>query len=495
MISIAQAREWSRRASTRGPAAPGSTRDADGVSRVVVMGAGESGIQTINAMLGDPSSPYDPVAVVDDDPAKSDTSVRGIPVRGTFRDLVEVAEVSGSSTVVLAVPSAAAALIRSVTDTATMAGLSIRIVPPVQNLIGGTIGITDIGPVTESDLLGRRNIDTDVNAMAAYLEGKRVLVTGAGGSIGSELCRQIYRFKPASLVKVDRDEVALQALQLSIEGLGHLETRNLVVADVRDGTRIDEVFAEHKPEIVFHAAALRHLSLLELYPEEAWKTNVEGTNHVLRAAAKVGVTHFVNVSTDKAADPNSVLGYTKRIAEQLTVWYAHRSRGDWVSVRFGNVLGSRGSVLETFYAQIDAGGPVTVPHPEATRFFMSPSDACQLVIQAAAIGHRGEAMVLDMGEPVRLVDVAERLVAAVEEPISIIFTGLRPGEKLHDTLVSGGELEIRRAHPLITHLHVPALTPAQLGLLDRTSAEIAKASMAQMCSESATSITGSLLPG
>ena len=351
---------------------------------------------------------------------------------------------------------------------------------PPQELVDGIVSLADIREVTDADLLGRRAIETDVDSIASYLRGRRVLVTGAGGSIGSELCRQINAFSPSKLVMLDRDESALHAVQLSIDGHGLLDSRNLVVADIRDASRIDEVFSEHDPHVVFHAAALKHLPLLELYPVEGWKTNVEGTNHVLRAAAKSGVTHFVNVSTDKAADPTSVLGYTKRIAEQLTAWYANRTRGDWVSVRFGNVLGSRGSVLEGFRAQIAAGGPVTVTHRDVTRYFMTPKEACQLVIQAAAVGDRGEALVLDMGEPVRILEVAERLVASSSHPIEIVFTGLREGEKLHESLVSEVELDIRRAHPLISHVDVPALTPAQLGLFDMATPEIAKASMAQL---------------
>lgn len=280
---------------------------------------------------------------------------------------------------------------------------------------------------------------------------------------------------------LDRDESALHSVQMSIEGRALLDSRNLVVADIRDASRLAEAFTEHRPEVVFHAAALKHLPLLEMYALEGWKTNVLGTNNVLRAAASAGVTHFVNVSTDKAADPTSVLGYTKRIAEQLTAWYAHRSRGAWVSVRFGNVLGSRGSVLEAFRAQIEQGGPITVTHPEVTRYFMTPQEACQLVIQAGAVGYRGEALVLDMGEPVRILDVAERLVASASRPIKIVFTGLRPGEKLHEDLISVGELDIRRAHKLISHVSVPALRPTQLGLIDDATNESTKATMRALC--------------
>lgn len=454
---------------------------------VVVFGAGDGGAQLVNAMLGNPNGTYVPVALLDDDSAKQNLRIRGVPVLGTRADLARVTSEARCKVFVVAIPTAGADTIRAVAGEAEELGLDVRVLPPTQELVDGIVSLADLREVTEADLLGRRSIDTDLESIASYLTGQRVLVTGAGGSIGSELCRQISRFGPAELVMVDRDESALHAVQLSLEGRGLLDHRNLVVADIRDSARIDEVFDEHKPSVVFHAAALKHLPLLEMYASEGWKTNVLGTNNVLRSAGRVGVRHVVNVSTDKAADPTSVLGYSKRVAEQLTAWYANRSRGDWVSVRFGNVLGSRGSMLHAFRAQVDAGGPITVTHPEVTRFFMTPQEACQLVIQAGAVGHRGEALVLDMGEPVRILDVAERLAAAAPTPIDIVFTGLRPGEKLHEELISKDELDIRRAHPLISHVGVPALSPSELEGFDSSTNERAKQSMAEMCDGSATS--------
>ena len=453
---------------------------------VVVFGAGDGGAQLVRAMHGNPSSTYFPVALLDDDPAKRNLRIHGVPVRGTRRNLADVAAELGCTVVIIAIPSAGASTIRAVAEHAELCGLDVRVLPPTQELVDGVVSLADLRGVTEADLLGRRSIDTDLEAVASYLTGHRVLVTGAGGSIGSELCRQIARFNPAELVMLDRDESSLHSVQMSLEGRALLDSRNLVVADIRDGERVSAVFVEHRPHVVFHAAALKHLSLLEMYAEEGWKTNVLGTNNVLRASAQAGVTRFVNVSTDKAADPTSVLGYTKRIAEQLTSWYANRSRGDWVSVRFGNVLGSRGSMLPAFRAQVENGGPITVTHADATRYFMTPEEACQLVIQAGAVGHRGEALVLDMGEPVRILDVAKRLVAAATEPIEIVFTGLRPGEKLHEDLISTGELDIRRAHPLISHVSVPAFRPTQLGLFDASTNDRAKDSLKRLCSISAT---------
>ena len=450
---------------------------------VIIFGAGDGGAQMVRAMRGNLHSTYEPVALLDDDPTKQNLRIQGVPVIGTRNDLAAAAAQAGSTMLVVAIPTAGAKTIADLSQLAEAAGLEVRILPPTQELLDGDVTLADLREVTEADLLGRRVIDTDIDAIASYLSGARVLVTGAGGSIGSELCRQIARFDPKCLIMLDRDESALHAVQLSISGRAMLESRDLVVADIRDADRVGQVFAEHQPEVVFHAAALKHLPLLEMYAEEGWKTNVIGTNNVLRSAAKAGVTRFVNVSTDKAADPTSVLGYTKRIAEQLTSWYANRSRGDWVSVRFGNVLGSRGSVLEAFRAQVAAGGPLTVTHPDVTRFFMTPQEACQLVIQAGAVGYRGEALVLDMGEPVRILDVAKRLADAAGQPIDIEITGLRKGEKMHEDLISTGELDIRRAHPLISHVVVPALRPSQLGLFDSTSNDAARESMKALCSD------------
>ena len=260
------------------------------------------------------------------------------------------------------------------------------------------------------------------------------------------------------MILLDRDESALHAAQLSLEGRALLDDPNLIVADIRDTERIDEAFASYRPEVVFHAAALKHLSLREMHPAEGYKTNVWGTQNLLRAAGRFDVERFVDVSTDKAADPTSVLGRTKRLAEQLTAYAAADYPGTYLSVRFGNVLGSWGSVLPAFRAQIEAGGPVTVTDPEVTRYFMTVEEAVQLVIQAGAIGDDGEVLVLDMGEPVKIVDVARRLVAEADRSIEIVFTGLRPGEKLHEVLFSEGETDDRRHHPLISDCMVPALS-------------------------------------
>jgi FlaA1/EpsC-like NDP-sugar epimerase len=427
------------------------------VERVLIFGAGEGGAQTITAMLRNPNSPYLPVALLDDDPAKRNLRVRGVRVVGGRQALASAAAEYGATTVVMAMPGASSELLRELGDQATEAHLGIRVLPPLTELFGAPIGVGDIRPLTDVDLLGRHVVDTDVNAIAGYLTGRRVLVTGAGGSIGSELSHQLSQFAPASLVLVDRDESALHALQLRLEGRALLDDRSLVVADVRDGPRMIEVFEEHRPQVVFHAAALKHLPLLEMHPREALKTNVIGTQHVLVAAQHVGVERFVNISTDKAADPISALGYTKRICERLTAAANDDRSGTYLSVRFGNVLGSRGSVLTAFHAQIEAGGPLTVTDPEVTRYFMTVAEAVQLVIQAGAVGQAGEALVLDMGEPVRIDEVARRLADQAPRPVDIVYVGLRPGEKLHEVLLGSGEPDRRPSHPQISQVPVPPL--------------------------------------
>ncbi len=265
-------------------------------------------------------------------------------------------------------------------------------------------------------MLGRNQLDTDIDSIAEYLTGRRVLVTGAGGSIGSELCRQIHRFEPAELMMLDRDESALHSVQLSIHGRALLDSDDVILCDIRDLDAVRTVFAQRRPDVVFHAAALKHLPMLEQYPAEAVKTNILGTRNVLDAADLVAVGRFVNISTDKAANPSSVLGYSKRIAERITADRARGAEGAYLSVRFGNVLGSRGSVLTSFANQIAHGGPLTVTHPDVTRYFMTIEEACQLVIQAAAIGGPGEALVLDMGQPIKIHDVAHAADRAVGDP-------------------------------------------------------------------------------
>ncbi len=430
--------------------------------RTVVVGAGEGGEELVRLMMRSPASPYLPVALIDDDPAKAALRLHGVPVRGRRGDLADIAAASGASAVVIAVARADRALVADVLDHATALGLDVKVLPPPGEMLTRPLEMSDVRPLTPADLLGRDEAQLDAGAISGYLTGRRVLVTGAGGSIGSELCRQVAAFAPSRLVMLDRDESALHAVQLSLSGRAMLDERDVVVADIRDRARLHAVLAEHHPQVVFHAAALKHLPLLEMHPGEGLQTNVTGTLNVLEACTSWGVERMVNVSTDKAADPCSVLGYTKRIAERLTAWSARSGDLTALSVRFGNVLGSRGSVLTTFSEQVRRGGPVTVTHPDVTRYFMTVEEAAGLVVQAGAVGRPGEVLVLDMGSPVRILDVVHRLMTAAGVDLDVQFTGLRPGEKLHEDLFGPGEVDERPVHPLVSHVTVPGLDPASL---------------------------------
>ena len=439
---------------------------AEHSERLLVFGAGEGGEQVVRAMLREPLSPYYPVGLLDDDPTKQNLRILGVPVVGTRASLVEAADTAGVRTLLIAMPSADGAILRELTKLAEGAGLAVKVLPTVGELFGNPVGLRDIRDLDMADLLGRRQVETDVDSIAGYLTGRRVLITGAGGSIGSELCRQVARYAPAELMMLDRDESGLHAVQLSLTGRALLDSPDVILADIRDVEHVNRVFSERRPEVVFHAAALKHLPMLERYPAEALKSNVWGTLAVLEAAAACGVRSFVNISTDKAADPVSVLGYSKRIAERLTAHMARQAAGTYLSVRFGNVLGSRGSFLTALSAQVAAGGPLTVTHPDVSRYFMTASEAVQLVLQAAVIGRDSEVLVLDMGEQVRIADIARRLAASAEQEIDIVFTGLRPGEKLTENLLGTGETGERPRHPLIRHVPVLPLLPEQVTGLD-----------------------------
>jgi FlaA1/EpsC-like NDP-sugar epimerase len=434
--------------------------------RVLIFGAGEGGVQALNAMQQDRFRTYLPVGLLDDDPRKRNIRIKNVRYVGGRNSLAAAATRLDATAVLIAIPSADATLLRELTQLADDSGLKVKVLPPVAELLDDHVGLGDIRDLDLVDLLGRRQIETDIDAIAHYLTGKRVLVTGAGGSIGSELCLQISRYGPAELIMLDRDESALHAVQLSISGRALLDDASTVLADIRDVDHINRIFSTRRPQVVFHAAALKHLPLLEQYPGEAVKSNVWGTLTLLRVAQEHNVERFVNVSTDKAAKPQSVLGYSKCLAERLTAHVSQEADGTFLSVRFGNVLGSRGSVLTAFAAQIAAGGPVTVTHPDVTRFFMTVQEAVHLLIQAAAIGGPGEVLVLDMGEPVRIDEVAHRLTAQAPRRISIVYTGLRPGEKMHEDLFGDGEIDVRPIHPLISHVEVPSMDPTDALAID-----------------------------
>jgi FlaA1/EpsC-like NDP-sugar epimerase len=431
--------------------------------RVVVFGAGDAGRRRLRSMMHDGGSGFFPVALLDDEKTKQRLSIDGIRVRGTRKDIGAVAQRFDATALVVALPLADADMIGDLSERTSDAGLDVLILPPLRDIIGGQPTTYDLRDVNLEDLLDRRPITMDTTVIAEQLAGRSVLGTGAGGSIGSELCRQITRFGPAKLYLLDRDESGPQTTHLSLTGQGLLQGDEVILANIRYENTLRPVFESTRPDTVFHAAALKHLPLLETYPLEAFKTNVLGTANVLTAAAEAGVGTFVNISTDKPADPTCVLGYSKRVAEQLTADFTRTHPGRYVSVRFGNVLGSRGSVVHAFAAQIEGGGPITVTHPDVERFFMLIHEACQLVLEAGSMGTDDAVMVLEVGEQVKILEVATTLIRlSGRKDIADNFTGLRPGEKLSENLFSGREDRQPTTNPLVTSVGVPTLCVKQV---------------------------------
>ena len=422
--------------------------------RVLIYGAGDSGDQIIRQMLSTPAAKYLPVGIIDDNPSKFNLRLHGIRVIGDKTKLEQAIQRTSASKVVVAIAGIDSKTLLDLDRRCNALHVTLSVIPTTSEIIGGAIKLGDISHVTDEDLLGRRPIETDEAGISDLLKGKRILITGAGGSIGSELARQVYRYQPAFVGLLDRDESALHSVQLSIDGRGLLDTDNLILGDIRDSHWMHEVMFHSKPDIVFHSAALKHLPLLERYPEEARKTNIEGTQNVIGAAHAAGVSVFINISTDKAADPSCVLGRTKLETEQITASVLPVNGQRYMSVRFGNVLGSRGSVLTAFRYQIEKGGPVTVTDPAVTRYFMTIPEAVHLVLQAAVLGDHAETLILDMGEPIKIDDVAKRMIEKSGREIEIVYTGLRTGEKLTEVLFSVHESAVTKSHPLIFHTRV-----------------------------------------
>ncbi|MDU0347383.1 polysaccharide biosynthesis protein [Actinomyces sp. MRS3W] len=438
--------------------------------RTIVLGAGYGGAQAISLMQQDQDGTFTPVAILDDDPSKRHLRISGVRVLGPWQALGQVAKEKRADLVLLAVPSAEPSMVDEVVEQANALGLDIRIMPSTEELVGkvpsrrpeaSRIQSTNVfRPPQIADLLGRRAIDTDVDAIGEYLTGERVLVTGAGGSIGSHLCREIARYEPERLIMVDRDESALHAVQLSLDGEAMLDSPDLILGDLRTPGFIDALFTENRPTIVFHTASLKHVTLTERFPEEAFLTNVAATRDLLMAAASHEVQRFINISTDKAADPQCVLGYSKRVAERLTATVGRSLTPDrrFISVRFGNVLGSRGSALLTFASQLERGLPMTITDPQMERFFMSVDEACQLVLQAGVLGHSGEVLILDMGQSHNIEDIARRFSTLLGyRDARVTYTHARAGEKLAEQLFGEGEEDLRPNHPLIAQTPVPPL--------------------------------------
>jgi len=429
--------------------------------RTLVVGAGEAGRTLARDLRRNEGYGLWPVAFLDDDSSRP--WVTGLPVAGPISSLPAVASREQAQAVVVAIPSLPPPQVAEIGRTAMACGLSVRYLPSFVAALERDARIADLRTLRLSALLGREEHHIVSESARALIRGRRVLVTGAGGSIGSELCRQIGGFQPSGLYMLDHDESNLHRLQLEVTGSGLLESDEIIIADIRDKGRINQVFARVRPQIVFHAAAHKHLPLLERHPCEGVKSNVLGTQHVIEAAVRHQAEHVILISTDKAADPSSVLGATKRLAELVVE--AHSAGSTYCgSVRFGNVLGSRGSLLSVLSEQIAQGQPITITHPDVTRFFMTVEEAVGLVLEAAAMAEDGETFVLDMGEPVRIIDLVQSYIAQLNLPVPAIrFTGLRPGEKLHEVVFSSQENRVRTAHSKIWATR--AETPAAFGQL------------------------------
>lgn len=425
--------------------------------RVLVVGAGEAGALVVRELHKHPETGMRPVAFLDDDPRKLGQRVSGVTVMGTVDDAPEVIIAQSIDEVLIAMPSKDGRTVRRVIEQVRQAkpNLIYKIVPGMYEVLSGRVDVKRIREVDIDDLLGREPVTLDSAAILGYLSGKRVMITGAGGSIGSELVRQICRFNPGELILFGHGENSIYALERELDRTRPEIQYHGVIGAIQNGARLDYVFSRYRPDVVFHAAAHKHVPLMEENPEEAVFNNVVGSRNLINLALKHGVTHFVNISTDKAVNPTSVMGASKRMVEFLVQDAARRAGPGqtFVSVRFGNVLGSRGSVIPIFKSQIAAGGPVTITHPDMVRYFMTIPEASQLVLQASGHGRNGEVYILDMGEPVRIVDLARDLIRLSGfEPdvdIPIRYTGMRPGERLVEELMTESERTSQTAHEKI----------------------------------------------
>ena len=420
----------------------------------LIVGAGAAGTLLVRQMLMHPAMRMDPIAFVDDDPEKLRKDIYGVRILGAIKDIERIVDTMGITKVVIAMPSLPIKKLNEVYDVARKTGADCVILPNIDDVMSGNLHVQQLRNVEIEDLLGRDPVQLDQTMIEKQLRGKKILVTGAGGSIGSEICRQVAKFKPKEIVILGHGENSIYQLNMELVGkYSQHFTITPVIADVQDRKRIFEVMDKYKPDVVYHAAAHKHVPLMELNPREAVKNNILGTRNVAEAASHARVKAFVMVSTDKAVNPPNIMGATKRLCEMIVQDMATRSEyTKFVAVRFGNVLGSRGSVIPLFKKQIAEGGPITVTHPDIVRYFMTIPEAAQLVIQAGALARGGEIFVLDMGQPVKIVDLAKNLIRLSgydEGDIEIKFTGLRPGEKMYEELLNEGEVNPKQVFPKI----------------------------------------------
>jgi FlaA1/EpsC-like NDP-sugar epimerase len=439
----------------------------EAATRVAIVGAGDAGASIVREMRRQAETDRVPVAIVDDDPRKQGRSMLGVPVVGDIANLPEVVRHFAADEVLIAIPSADQQLINEIMQGAELAGVPLKVLPPVRDLLNDRPSVRDARDINIEDLLGRAQVATDIEEIRAVVGGATVLITGAGGSIGSEIAKQVSELGPGRLVLLDHDETHLHDVNGQLDATAELD-----LTDIRDCDRIAALMRELQPDVVFHAAAHKHVPLLEAQPTEAVRTNVLGTYNVVAAAAETGVDRLVFISSDKAVRPSNVLGYSKWLGEQIVLLLAPEG-SRWCSVRFGNVLGSRGSVIPTFARQISEGGPVTVTDPRMTRFFMSVRESVQLVLQASTLSEGGEIFMLDMGEAVNILELAERMVRLsghqVGTEIPIRFSGRRPGEKLAEDLQNPEEQGSPTRHPSIVRLTATRIDPENL---DKSTREL-----------------------
>jgi len=426
---------------------------------VLVVGAGDAAQLAVREMLKSPVLGYTPIGLVDDDPRKKNIRLHGVRVLGTTADLRHILRESKPDEVLIAIPSASGDVRQEIVDITRKEGVSVKTLPGLYELISGDVDLTaQIRPVQVEDVLGREPVEVDLESVASYLAGETVLVTGAGGSIGSELCRQIARLGAARLILVDQAEPALFEIERELVDERHFPASIPVLGDVKNQAKMRQVFERYEPKVVFHAAAYKHVPLMEANPLESVRNNVLATKTIADVAVEFGAERFVLVSTDKALNPRAVYGQCKTLCEWIVEAFGHRDdvRTRFVAVRFGNVLGSSGSVVSIFRKQIERGGPVTVTHPDMTRYFMTTPEAVALIVQSGGIGGRGEIFVLDMGEPVQIVDLAHNMIRLSgkepERDIAVEFIGVRPGEKMHEELIGDDERATPTAHPKIMRI-------------------------------------------